>query len=300
MDKHDEEAIKFFKRHPSQNGGVCSTIIFFENENLTVRQTNRECHAFMAYGFSGGNKTLEAIYSSLWYANFYKGIGPGGEAFSKKEMQEASERYWDWIFDKEKSPWRSVLKDSCIIKDGDKYLCFRIHPRGMLAKPVVNLMIASRAPFEYIQRILCWDQAVKNGMTEAEALIFTNAIDVISKDQIKIRFLELGHWPLTLEVCPDKFINANPTLTDNRLVCSGSYVPCDIIWNNARKVRTPQLFMRILAKGEHDNLYRGVFPKVFKNTVSSDLQWENSWVLHMSAEEAVKKLIENRKEWQKT
>jgi hypothetical protein len=239
--KHDKEALEYHKRASSKFGGVCSMIVYYVDGTF-LQKSNAICYAWI--GRYDAPKKIERAYASLW---------------SRGISTDIAKRYWDWICDPEKSPWRSALKEVEILKDGDEYIAVGFNPQDVLSKPLVNFLIATRAPYEFANRIKLWHDAIENGFSEGEAFVICSIANWDQATDSLFSAPVMGHWPFSSNhFNTKKFIDGTMKETTTVFGDGHSYYPSDEIWWCAYDQRNP--FNDIL---DGNQKYTGIFRKKF-------------------------------------
>lgn len=135
-------------------GGACS--YYLESETGAVSEhANDICHARAL----PGNAYLEG-----------KEIASIHSALPEKSGAAVAKRYYDFLFNKERSPYRQAFKGLEVYKREDgSYIGFSILDTDVLTCLVGSLCIASRTPWEFPSKAEVFSRALDAGLKDTEA-----------------------------------------------------------------------------------------------------------------------------------
>jgi hypothetical protein len=215
-------------------------------DNTDVLRVKRDpCHANLAYI---ALKKPTFIFTSLWYNN--------------EGIKSSAREFWEFILDERRSPWRSILGGSTIIRDDSGY------PVGVAldacnpAQVVGNLCIATRIPTENHNTLLTWRAYMDAGFDEYEALACAN---LLTRTGFSTQYTsKWNHYPFhTGDVLSvTKLREGKPEFTKPNMSDGGHYTPCNVIWNKGSS--------RLVEKVRQNRQYGGMFKKYFVSNINSD------------------------------
>lgn len=262
--------------------GVCAMAVEYDNGTCAA-YTGMNCHADMNNRavFHGGvivdkgpkgiAKDVKYYVTSLW----------------SKMNDEASNAFWEYIWDKDASPWRSALKDSEIVYNKDNRPVAGLIQADAKVQTAVNLMVASRIPYEYNHVSTSWYALVKEGVDKCEALYIANQADV-NEDSLMYLGQKFGHYPFDNSVSFKKLQEGSPTTTRGDLRSKDPYHPNNSIWwNKNQKFYSLKQYMA--EKKEFGGFFVNHFVKTHKVK-----HWPEGTC---SLKPGLKAILDNKKEW---
>lgn len=128
------------------------------------------------------------------------------ETDSQNGREEAFINYWNWLTDKEISPWKALFNgpdEIELLKNNQGDVCGYILPNHVFKQDIpwpfiMSFVMATRQPCEnYRNIILIWNELVKNGVPPADAFIICPFFQKnIFKNAIELADTNYNHWPL--------------------------------------------------------------------------------------------------------
>lgn len=134
--------------------------------------------------------------------------------FESKENREFFLEYWEWLSDKEKSPWRSVFHSGFpeIVKNKKDeivgllvpYYIFKDLESGVIeSNTLLSFLVATRAVTEFVNHIRFWSYCVKNGVEPCLAF-FLSTYFVYRENKIqRTTVANSNHWVITTSIQKD-------------------------------------------------------------------------------------------------
>lgn len=203
--------------------------------------------------------TAASMVCSTYAQEFYR---KGGEFQYFCEVlrsgggsQKARRAFYDFIFDKDKSPWRKLFKDR------EPVSFFRFKKDNVAGNTVpdwfalaidnntsapllFNFLIATRMPYEHTKRVKVWYDLVTDGVEPCLALILCSipyVVPTISNGNLDISVenteymgYNIGHYPITVtnvDVMLKNLRDGTPFLKDDMALKDMSgYMPNNAIW----------------------------------------------------------------------
>lgn len=141
------------------------------------------------------------------------------------------QRYIKWLT--LKSPWARLRVFSRVSAAFATKHGFIITDMKQPANLVANFCIATRQPFEHQSMVTRWDEFVKAGVEPSLAFVFAEGL----YGNNYWRAMSNGHDPMDIEsishagVC--NFFNAKIGRPTQAVGISGSYYPCNVVWEPA-------------------------------------------------------------------
>jgi hypothetical protein len=203
------------------------------------------CHANLSHI---ARKRPTYIFTSLWYNN--------------EGIKSLAKEFWEFILDERRSPWRSILGGSTIIRGDDGYPVGVALDARNPAQVVGNLCIATRIPTENHNTLLTWKAYMDAGFDAYEALACANLLTMTGcSTQYTSKW---NHYPFTVGDTLDvsKLRMGTPKVTNPDLSDGGMYTPCNVIWTKA----SSGLYLKV----QENRTYDGMFGKYFRYHVRSD------------------------------
>lgn len=207
--------------------------------------THTACHSCLG--------DIEAGVTDLYTSKWVRNATPGVSHYTPIPVD--AERFFSFVLDKERSPWRSILKDVRVEKD---YVHFT--NLDIPGQVVANLCILLRMPAELPARILLFNRFVSLGCSDLDALyLIAHYNPRITNKGVEDCLPSMtggGHFPFndTNTISYSRLWDGNP------LVTKGSFKenprnnrhPTNAIWNGGQN-------LHILAGG-----YSGSFSCLWK------------------------------------
>src|ERR1700675_368550 len=185
-----------------------------------------------------------------------------------KIMELKTRTYLEWLISKEISPWRSMLP----IKYNKQFWNVDfIYDHGLLisnldtpANLLVNFLIATRLPYEYVSKLDRWWDLVGQGVHPSIAYVYVHLFDFFGREKnFKIKPWNDGHVAIDgLDINQDnfdRFVLGKPYKENfiHPFKIVGGYLPCNIVWRNESKVLIYyKLLLQTLQKGEIESSSR--------------------------------------------
>ena len=196
--------------------------------------------------------------------------------------------YWQFLFDENISPYRPLLKDHRIIRDGETPIAYYLTTtKETSSQYFANFLIATRLPYEHADSLKAFAFFMARGFTPHEALLFSHTLRLNGGDK-RTYFQEADCSHIAFDsharIPLQRLIEASPVLLDTKIARGDCYRPCNAIWNDGNN---HSLILETLSKGEP---YTGVFKKKFQNEIGQS--FENG--LETNPEKVVTKLMEIR------
>lgn len=165
---------------------------------------------------------FKSIGHTLWYQDLNKAI---------------SKAFIEYLFDKDESPWRSLLTDIEVKLYGDEgELPFGFSLHGDIGEKstqfLANLLIASRLPYEHSSFVKSWYNIHKMGVTRTQALFLATQI----KTERGIGRYGGGGWHHPFEstaqyVSYTSLRDSKPAFSKVVIMSKSTlYRPCSCIW----------------------------------------------------------------------
>jgi hypothetical protein len=207
MNEQIEEHKEAAREYLSKCNGGGSWFYTVSSENVLKRGMKAACYAAF--------RNVER-HHVVGVGYFCPKEGPGslvGEAWLK------------FITDKEKSPWRSFLKDDIEIIEDENYI------RGFLLgeetlksiphKVLMNFLIASRHLNEFYEHINFWHKIVEAGVDVYRAYAYAGAF-ALYEGEASIRFVHVhntNHWTLNNKPHMLNLVDSTPNLDHKSTNC---------------------------------------------------------------------------------
>lgn len=165
----DFDALDWLTKHQPANHSVCS--YYIETDKGDSQHHNDICHARANNGavkyYIAGCKEIIALHSALPTSTSVRSYAGWSVTY------EESSVYYDYIFDKEKSPYRQMLKNVKTYRDekDNHYIGFSLLDTDVPNAMVGSFLIASRTPWEQAWRVQSFCKMIEAGFKEAEAFV---------------------------------------------------------------------------------------------------------------------------------
>lgn len=247
-----ENVDKLVLKHFSQeeNGYFSNAAMSFIDDKgaVMLHKGNMMCHYFL--NELGNCRNAKGIYFSLWYYN------------KRGHDKNKVNRYFDFILDKEVSPWRPVLEHSRIIRDdkGNYKAIYITNIENMSIQYLASFAVATRQPGELGNRFDTF-----NYLIDEKKLTPLQSLYVLSHFYRSNTVWVMGlshHFPFN-PYGPNSFSklkNANPT-TDPELIFKSDkgYQPLNAIWFDSNDAKIFHIMNKKPVK------YEGSFKKYFES-----------------------------------
>lgn len=154
MAKKEIVPVEWLEKHMPRGGGTCS--YYLQSETGAVSEhANDICHARALPGNAYlAGKEIASIHSAL----------------PEKSGAAVAKRYYDFLFSKERSPYRQAFNGLEVYKrDDGSYIGFSILDTDVLTCLIGSLCIASRTPWEFPSKAEVFSQALDAGLKDTEA-----------------------------------------------------------------------------------------------------------------------------------
>lgn len=244
----------FLQFGTSDRMGECK--VAFEYKDKTECFGTQPCHRSVTNysNYGAVRHGILGIYSSLWV--------------SSSEHYEGARLYWNYLFDKDVSPWRSILqtqdgREAKIIYDAqERPIAFHLPIDGTSPSQVVgNFCIASRLPFQRYRNIELFRMCMERGLTVHEAHYMSSYCywdnGHLRQDMGSVHFPFCPSKHLKLSTLKHARLRVNSCRFQNSEYCQGEI---NNIWYPAHP--RPAALIPILTTDEN---YTGSLPGLFKN-----------------------------------
>lgn len=217
----EAEAVFISNRQYKGPSNVCDMVHIWEGSrgSFTVdTYVNQGCHGSLS---RMPHKTNGYVFTSMAYSAFNK---------------EDANAYWDWMFDLEKSPWRSVLKKyehKFLFNAAGERIAFGFKQDGKNRIPmqyVGNIFVATRTPLEKAGYMPVYRAALERFKDETKARYACALAKVYSGATVST--VDGHHYPFNMNgaVHWPKFRDSNIPCNEERLF-GGSYLtPVNNFW----------------------------------------------------------------------
>lgn len=270
-------AKNFFRNETKNSGGDsgCSFLIFYENR-LVGEFSDEPCHGQLQNDVFENPK---AIYSTLWWNDKCHLI-----------TRDDCLPYWEYIFDKKKSPWRAILKRSKVFRRKKGTWYFRLSDMDVPGQLLASFLIATRFPVESPEGIKLFNALRTNDFSLSESLYLSSQLDLKKEGYVTNKESFNDH--ITFEKNGTSFRRINEADPYVNWDCStfkngGVLIPINVIWEGKN------LDLGQLLKA-HEK-YRGKFPDQFKRQFQGGLNFRGNSELVL--EKAIKRLKETKGVW---
>lgn len=232
-------------------------------------------------------------------------------------LAKAARTFYNFIFDKKYSPYRSIISELKVYRDKNKhpYLIHLPIKAGMSANMVVSFLSATRIPWLQKGHLMMWDLMRKSGFTRVESYYITAHVRFGQLyDKIVPKFRHAyGHFPynsldgqLSLAVfksgVPIKDISGDfrlfrsyedlGSLFGKRAEKTNRF---DYAGRKASNAASKEKGCALLQLLQPSSDYNGVFKTSYSKNVSKELGILNGF--NLSMDDFVKKLKETKDTW---
>lgn len=264
-------------------GGVAALAVEYEGGEV-FGTSFLPCHACMNNRNALGWNTLDGKYKAQPGAS--KAVYYVTSLWGYVDYQKANENFWEFIFDPEESPWN--IPGTEIVRNNKGKMVGAKVPADAHVQTGVNLMVASRIPYEYSRVSNTWDALVKRGLDKTTALYVANQTKIDGKRLVHTAHGQ-GHYPFNNEMLSaKKLFDRAPETAKNKGSLKGdsAYYPNNTIWDSKK----PYSFYGILKEKEE---FGGFFVQHFIKENKSK-EWKQG---SMDLDKAIVAIVDKKKEW---
>lgn len=289
------DLIEFFSMrtvNQSRKYGTHDTICTYEDDSVWGMGGYGCMANISCFPMHGEGKKVKSISSSLW-CHDYKDI-------------DDHVRFWNFILDEEKSPWRCVLKGREVhyawhegLKK-DVPIAYTLNDMAAPFQVIANLMFTGRMPFAQDGFLKSFTTFAQAGFSLHEALYIAANAAIDHKGHMQFPYI--GDYPFDTawdDVHFKNFVNGTPKFNPTKTVDKGNYAPCNVIWtadpnrtHSGSNYDTANRKATILQKlVSEKGVYKGFFKKAAEGATAKDLSG-----IHF--EKAIEVLKKTRDQWQ--
>lgn len=162
-----------------------------------------------ACGMNIGKNNVSTVRNGGCHASFRSVPNPiaiGGGFFPQAGQMEIAQKFWDFVTDKKRSPWKVLMQNGIelVIHPDDKLPVGWILPYETVKNtPFLfqkNFAILTRVFTEKHKQFIIWDKLLKKGVDPADALYLCGLLFPVANTEgfsYNNSNLSGAHWPLT-------------------------------------------------------------------------------------------------------